>query len=75
MAERLRVGVEPTICVGSRMCQMVAPEVFRVETGTGQAAVLQPEVDESDEIWDAAEGCPREAVSLTRVDTGEQVFP
>jgi ferredoxin len=72
---RLRVSVDEAKCVGGRMCQLAAPEVFRVDESRGLSQVLVPEVDESEEVWDALEGCPTEAISARDAETGEQVFP
>lgn len=75
MTDRLSVEVDREVCVGSRLCQMVAPEAFRLDEATGHAVVLEPEVDDEEPVWEAAEGCPREAIRLTSVATGRQRFP
>jgi ferredoxin len=74
-SQRLRVEVDEKVCVGSRLCQMAAPEVFVVRDGDGYATVLQPEAEGVEEVWDAIEGCPREAIRAHDAQTGEQLFP
>jgi ferredoxin len=74
-SQRLRVAVDEKACVGSRLCQMAAPEVFVVKDGDGYATVLQAEPAATEEVWDAIEGCPREAIAAQDADTGEQLFP
>lgn len=75
MTKRRVVSVDPGICKGSRLCQMAAPEVFRMDDQAGVARVLTGEVEDSDALWDAAEGCPQEAISLADASSGEQLFP
>lgn len=62
-------------CVGSRLCQMSAPELFRMNEAEGRSEPLEPEVEDSEELWDAAEGCPQEAIEVHDAETGEQLFP
>ena len=73
MAKR-RISVTRA-CVGSRLCQMAAPELFRMDEAEGRSVPLQPEVEDSEELMDAAEGCPQEAIVVDDAETGEQLFP
>jgi ferredoxin len=73
--QRLRLRVDEHECVGSRLCQMAAPEVFRVDEARGVAVVLAEEVDGTEATWEAVESCPREAISASDAATGEQLFP
>lgn len=74
MAKR-RISVDGDACVGSRLCQMAAPELFRMNDAAGVSEPLQPEAEDSAELWDAAEGCPQEAILVHDAASGEQLFP
>ena len=75
MNERLNVQVDEKTCVGSRMCALSAPEVFQIDEARGVSNVLVDEVEGTENVWDAIEGCPREAVIAKDAQTGEQLFP
>jgi ferredoxin len=71
---RRRITVSDA-CVGARLCQMAAPELFRMNEAEGRSEPRQPEVEDSEELMDAAEGCPQEAIVVHDAQTGEQLFP
>lgn len=74
MAAALELSVDTRTCISSGYCRRALPGVF----GTDQqrkAVLLQNPVDEDQDVWDAMEGCPVEAITARRADTGETVFP
>ena len=73
MGRSLEVAVAPT-CISSGYCRNSAPDVF----GAGadrKAYVKTNPVDESDDVIDAMESCPVEAISARDAATGASVFP
>lgn len=61
----MRIVVDRDRCTGLGMCEGVAPDVF--EVGDDGALVLHLEevpADRADEMREAVEACPTEALSL-----------
>lgn len=69
----LEVKVDDT-CISSGYCRQYAPGVFGSE-GAGRSFVKVNPVPDSDDLQDAMESCPVEAISARDADTGEVVFP
>ncbi|MYW05143.1 ferredoxin [Streptomyces sp. SID3343] len=74
MGDRWRVEVDRSVCIGSGMCIGSAPADFKLDAGR-QSHPRAEEMDASDEILEAAESCPVEAISIIEVATGKTVFP
>ncbi|MER8047407.1 ferredoxin [Streptomyces sp. NPDC094032] len=74
MGDRWHVEVDRTVCIGSGMCLNHAPHDFRLDTAR-QSHPQAAELDASERVLAAAEGCPVEAISITLADGGETVFP
>ena len=74
MARKLRVWVDPQVCVGNAMCESTAPQVFRLNANR-QSEVVNPAGDTEDKILEAAENCPVSAIFVEDADTGERLFP
>jgi ferredoxin len=69
----LEVAVAPT-CISSGYCRNSAPDVFGV--GPERKAVVKANpVDETDDVIEAMESCPVEAISARDAATGATVFP
>jgi ferredoxin len=68
-----RVRVDPKACMGTGICAGVAPDRFQVRDGISHptAAYVPPE----DQVVDAAESCPLEAIRVTHRDTGVLIAP
>jgi ferredoxin len=73
MGRSLEVSVAPT-CISSGYCRNSAPDVFGVGPDR-KAVVTSNPVDESDDVIDAMESCPVEAISARDAATGASVFP
>ncbi|MFG2400659.1 ferredoxin [Streptomyces lydicus] len=74
MADRWRVEVDRSVCIGSGLCVGAAPDGFRLDTAR-QSHPVAPEAEATESVLAAAEGCPVEAITLTAADNGEAVFP
>jgi len=73
MSQPLNIIVEST-CIISGYCRRTAPEVF-VPGSDRRTVVTGNPVADSDDVREAMESCPVEAISATNAETGEQVFP
>ncbi|MDF3288410.1 MULTISPECIES: ferredoxin [Streptomyces] len=74
MGERWHVAVDRSVCIGSGLCAGTAPTAFTLDSAR-QSHPTATETDAGDSLLAAAEGCPVEAITVTRAGTGEPVFP
>ena len=74
MARKLRVWVDPKICVGNAMCETFATNTFRLNDNR-QSEMIDPEGDSLEKILEAAENCPVSAIFVEDAETGERLFP
>ena len=74
MARKLRVWVEPHICVGNAMCETIAVHTFRLNEKR-QSEAVDPQGDSLEIILEAAENCPVSAIFVEDAETGERLFP
>lgn len=76
MADRWRIEVDRGVCIGAGMCVATAPDHFHfTRAGGNQSQPVRPEADGSDEVLEAAESCPVEAITLRAAGDGHAVFP
>ncbi|MDH6570721.1 ferredoxin [Streptomyces sp. SAI-208] len=73
-ADRWRVEVDRSLCIGSAQCVHTAPDGFRLDTAR-QSHPADRETDANERILAAAENCPVEAIMITLLGSGEPVFP
>jgi len=71
--QRLRVSVDRDVCQGTAMCTSIAGQYFRLREGYSEP--VSEEVDEHQDVIDAAENCPVEAILVTAVEDGRVVAP
>ena len=74
MARKLRVWVDPKVCVGNAMCESFATKTFRLNENR-QSEMINPEGDSAEKIMEAAENCPVSAIFIEDAETGERLFP
>ncbi len=62
---RMKVRVDPDLCVGHGRCYALAPEVFEPDD-FGHCVVITPEVDgaAADQARTGAENCPERAITV-----------
>lgn len=60
MGKRVYIDVEE--CIGCGGCQGLCPEVFRLNEQTEKSEVIKPEGGPEDEIQEAIDNCPVEAI-------------
>ncbi|MCI2416296.1 ferredoxin [Saccharopolyspora sp. K220] len=60
-------------CIGSGMCVGVAPDHF--DLVDGYSCAKQEIVEPAEEVVDAAESCPVEAILVKDTETGRVVAP
>lgn len=74
MARRLRIWVDYDRCVGSGICVLTAPGVFRLNEDR-QSSVVDPAGEVEEKVLEAAQGCPQTAIFVEDADTGQRLFP
>ena len=74
MARKLRVWVDHHACVGTAMCESIAPKTFRLNDDR-QSEVADASASTEAEILEAAENCPVSAIFVEDAETGERLFP
>lgn len=57
--------VDATRCIACGMCAYTAPEVFRI-VNHASTVIAQPEKARESRVFDAANGCPVNAISIKR---------
>ena len=69
-----RVTVDTDLCISSTGCVLRAPEAFELDAAR-QGCPRHEVMAASEEVMDAAESCPVEAISIVEEGTGVVVFP
>lgn len=74
MGRKLRVWVDPNVCVGNAMCVAIASACFRLNEKR-QSETVDPTADSAEKVLEAAENCPVSAIHVEDVESGEKLFP
>jgi len=69
-----RVTVDTGLCIGSGGCVLRAPDGFELDAAR-QSCPRHELLAPSDEVLDAAENCPVEAITIVEEGSGTVVFP
>lgn len=75
---RFKIIVEPSLCMAFGSCEILAPNVFHIETNkmiNPKAVVISETADKFESILDAAKTCPTKAIIIIDRHTGTQIFP
>lgn len=75
---RFKIIVEPSLCMAFGSCEILAPNVFHIETNkmiNPKAVVISETADNFESILDAAQTCPTKAIIIIDRYTGKQIFP
>ncbi|QIZ36368.1 ferredoxin [Saccharopolyspora sp. ASAGF58] len=67
------IEIDADTCIGSGMCAGVAPDHF--ELVDGYSCAKKATVEPADEVVDAAESCPVEAILVKDTETGAAIAP
>ncbi len=73
MGRSLEVDVAPS-CISSGYCRNTLPEVFGSAEDKKSFVKSNP-VEDSEQLREAFDQCPVEAISARDAETGEEVFP
>lgn len=70
---RWRISVDKDTCIGSAVCAGTLPNRFRIVDDKAEPVdeVIAPDED----VRDAAESCPMEAILVQDADTGSVLAP
>jgi ferredoxin len=71
--ERWRISVNRDVCQGTGMCTSMAPNHFQLSGG--HSSPIESEIDPEDDVVDAAESCPVEAILVVAADDGRVIAP
>ncbi|MFF3905008.1 ferredoxin [Streptomyces sp. NPDC001848] len=74
MGDRWHIEVDRSVCIGSAQCVHRAADAFRLDAAR-QSHPVETDADAGEEILQAAENCPVEAIVITLAGSGESVFP
>lgn len=69
-----RVTVDADLCIGSGGCVAIAPEGFELDAAR-QGCPRHEVLGASQDVLDAAESCPVEAIAIVEEGSGAAVFP
>lgn len=70
---RWRISVDRDFCIGSGVCMGDRPDRFMLQNGQSQP--IDAEIDADDEVLAVADSCPREAIRIVEVSTGNVLAP
>jgi ferredoxin len=59
----MRVAIDEDLCVGTGQCELICPEVFRVDL-VSHVLVESPPAELHDRVREAADNCPTEAIRV-----------
>jgi len=67
----MKLRVDSTRCQGHTLCAMLAPDSFELGDDDGHATARDEFVsaDREDEVIEASEACPEQAIIITRDET------
>ncbi len=71
---KYKIEVDPELCIGDQACCADAPDTFEM-SDDDIAVVKDPEGNAPDEILNAAQNCPTDAIILHDEESGEKVWP
>ena len=70
----MKVTVDRELCIGAGNCVAIAPSVFQLDA-ENIAVVNDEDGATEDMLWQAAEACPTNAITLEDGETGEILYP
>lgn len=61
----MKTKVDKDICIGCGACAAIAPEVFEIDNdGLAISTTNEINIDDKEDVIDAKEGCPVNAISI-----------
>jgi ferredoxin len=63
----VKVWVDPERCQGHTLCAMIAPDSFQLSDIDGSSSAISEVVpdDQLDQVREAAQSCPEQAIIIT----------
>lgn len=71
---KYKIEVDRNLCIGAASCVAVAPTTFELDA-ENIATVKPGSVDTDETKLLAAQSCPTKAITVTDLETGQQVYP
>ena len=71
---KYKIEIDRELCIGDGACCGEAPNTFEMD-GDNIAKVSNPDGHTPEEVLQAAQVCPVDAIKLTDTGSGEQVWP
>ena len=71
---KYKIEIDRDLCVGDGACCNEAPQTFEMD-GDSIATVTNPEGNTPEEILNAAQACPVDAIIVHDAATGKKVWP
>ncbi len=71
--QQWRISVDRDTCIGSGICAAMASAYFTLDDDRSRP--ITEVVDPQEDVRDAAESCPVEAILIRAADTGEVLAP
>lgn len=68
----VRIIIDRTKCTGEAICVGIAPEIFQLDED-GIAVVTDLEGADRETIYEAAESCPADAITVIDAKTGDKL--
>lgn len=75
MSRQYEVEVRPDVCTATQMCVSIDPSTFEFNADRGVSQPSHNPVEATEEVMEAAESCPVEAIVVRDAESGEQLFP
>lgn len=75
MSRQYEVEVRPDVCTATQMCVSIDPDTFAFDADAGVSKPTHNPVEATEDVMEAAESCPVEAIVVRDAESGEQVFP
>jgi curved DNA-binding protein CbpA len=75
---RLFSNVDHSLCIGCCSCEIIAPQVFRVDKSSKmnpKSNVINQNGASTEKIFDAAQTCPTKAIRVEDQDSGKRLYP
>ncbi len=75
MTDQMRLCVDAGLCIGVGQCELLEPEIFRVDDNTGTSTVISAPILPSQRAEALVDQCPSGAIKIDSDVSPAQVKP